>query len=70
MIPDVASYGLSVGFIAYVLSVTFTASGSAAYWFYTGLNPFNSRRWYDRSWRVAAAVLISYLTVLLFFGDS
>jgi H+/Cl- antiporter ClcA len=52
------------------LSVAFTAVGSAAYCLYTGLNPFNNRRWYDRSWRVVAGALISYLAVLFFFGDS
>jgi hypothetical protein len=52
------------------LYVLFMLAGSACWLLYAGLNPFNKRRWYDRSWRVMAAALITYLGVLFFFGDS
>ena len=41
-----------------------------AYCLYTGLNPFQPRRWYHRAWRVLVAVVASYLVLLLLFGDS
>jgi uncharacterized membrane protein required for colicin V production len=52
------------------LSILFIVAGWAGWLLYAGLNPWNKRRWYDRSWRVIAAAFISYLAVLFFFGDS
>jgi len=44
------------------LYIALTVSG-AAYCLYTGLNPFKTRRWYDRGWRVTAAVRASSLSM-------
>jgi hypothetical protein len=41
------------------------------YCLFTGLNPLNRRRWYDRVWRlVSAAALLGYLLLILLFADS
>jgi hypothetical protein len=42
----------------------------ALYCLFTGLNPFQRRRWYDRVWRVVVAVVGSLLVYLFLFGDS
>ena len=49
--------------------VVLTACG-VAYCLYTGLNPFQPRRWYHRAWRLIVAVVASWLVYVLLFGDS
>ena len=49
--------------------VGITACG-VVYLLYTGLNPFQPRRWYNRAWRVIVAGVASCLLLLLLLGDS
>jgi hypothetical protein len=49
--------------------VVLTVCG-VAFCLYTGLNPFQPRRWHDRAWRVFVAAVASCLVLLLLLGDS
>ena len=59
----------SPSYVVFLAFVVLAACG-VVYCLYTGFNPFQPRRWYDRAGRVIVAVVAFCLLFLLLFGDS